>query len=122
MQNVKKLLMFILVLSIFFISCYGCSTKEIEIASIPVKKEALNIPNPEALKLTNIEWIVITSENSDEVFKKLKDYNYVLFGITDKGYENLSNNFLLIQNYILEQKTIIESYKKYYEPLKNEKE
>ena len=46
---------------------------------------------PMPLTLEDIRWIIITSENAQEVFKKLEEAGIdpVLFGLTDKDYEVL---------------------------------
>ena len=44
---------------------------------------------PTALQLEELKWIVITSENAEEVFRKLeeKGIDPVLFSLTDKDFE-----------------------------------
>ena len=48
--------------------------------------------------MEKIHWHIITSENADEVFKKLEadGIDPVLFGLTDKDFEMLSKNFAKI--------------------------
>ena len=72
---------------------------------------------PEPIKMDELNWIIITSENADEVFAKLKENNTdpVLFGLTDDEYEDLSMNFAQIRNYIIQQNFILDKYKEYYE-------
>ena len=70
------------------------------------------------LLVSDIDWIIITKDNADEVFEKIKnDKNgdYALFALTDNGYEKLALNFADIRNKIAEQRQIILSYKDYYE-------
>lgn len=68
-----------------------------------------------------MEWIVVTPENVNEVFKQLEEKNtdLVLFAITDDGYEMLASDMVLLRNYIAQQRLIIMKYKDYYEPEKN---
>lgn len=68
-----------------------------------------------------MEWIVVTPENVNEVFKQLEEKNtdLVLFAITDDGYEKLASDMVLIRNYIAQQRLIIMKYKDYYEPEKD---
>ena len=77
---------------------------------------------PEPIKMDELNWIIITSENADEVFAKLKENNTdpVLFGLTDDEYEDLSMNFAQIRNYIIQQNFVLDKYKEYYEPEKKE--
>ena len=80
----------------------GCSIgseKKIKIFSIEKPRENLNYPMPTALELEQIKWIIITSENAEEVFAKLEaaGIDPVLFGITDKDYQVLARNFAQIR-------------------------
>ena len=106
----------LLILSTFLIS--GCSSvKQLEIFKTEVPREPLALPQPLTPKLEEIKWTIITSENAEEVFEKLKagGVDPVLFGLTDDGYEALSKNFAQIRAYMLQQDEIIKSYKEYYE-------
>ena len=69
------------------------------------------------LTLEEIRWIIITSENAEEVFKKLEAQGIdpVLFGLTDKDYELLSKNFAQIRQKLQETNNLLDEYKKYYE-------
>ena len=93
----------------------AAGVKEITNYKIEKKREPLAIPDP--LQLQDIDWIIITKDNADEVFKKIKadGGEYSLFALTDKGYEKLSLNFADIRNKLAEQRQIILSYKDYYE-------
>ena len=96
----------------------GCSTlSQLDVFSKPIERTPLNLPKPEAAQLEQLKWIIITSENAEEVFAKLKEKNTdaVLFGLTDEGYESLSKNFAHIRAYMLKQDAIINEYKQYYE-------
>ena len=94
-------------------SCVG-AVKEISSFKIEKKREPLAIEDPTPLQLLDVDWIIITKENAEEVFEKVKnDKNgdYALF-----GYEKLALNFADIRNKLAEQRQIILSYKEYYEP------
>ena len=71
-----------------------------------------------------IKWIIINSENADEVFKKLEaaGIDPVLFGLTDKDFEILAKNFAQIRAKLQETNTLLEEYKKYYEEYNIESE
>ena len=66
-------------------------------------------------------WIIITSANAEEVFKKLEEAGIdpVLFGITDKDYQVLAKNFAQIRQKLQETNNLLEEYKKYYEDTGN---
>ena len=50
----------------------GCSgVKELSIFKEEVPRAKLNLEKPSPLELENLQWIIITSENADEVFRKL---------------------------------------------------
>ena len=68
-------------------------------------------------KLESIKWIVITSENAEEVFKKLEEEGIdpVLFGLTDNDYQLIAKNFAQIRHNLKTKSDIIKSYKEYYE-------
>ena len=100
-------------------SCAGFAVKEITSYKIEKKREPLAIQDPVPLELQDVDWIIITKENAEEVFEKVKnDKNgdYALFALTDTGYEKLALNFADIRNKLAEQRQIILSYKEYYEP------
>ena len=67
--------------------------------------------------MEKIHWHIITSENADEVFKKLEaeGIDPVLFGLTDKDFEMLSKNFAKIRNQLMQTNKLLDQYKEYYE-------
>ena len=69
------------------------------------------------LEMEKIHWHIITSENADEVFKKLEadGIDPVLFGLTDKDFEMLSKNFAKIRNQLMQTNKLLDQYKEYYE-------
>ena len=114
----------VLTLSILLMFLTSCSSiKPLEVLNLEVKREPLNLHQPEVADFENLQWYIINSENAQEVFAKLKKENVdpVLFGLTDEGYEALSKNFAQIRHYIQKQNLIIESYKNYYEPSNKKK-
>tara|TARA_B100001121_G_scaffold277016_1_gene266670 strand:+ start:555 stop:914 length:360 start_codon:yes stop_codon:yes gene_type:complete len=103
--------------AILLSSC-AAGVKVIDTYKIEKKREPLALTDPKPLELQDIDWIIITKDNADEVFEKIKnDKNgdYALFALTDNGYEKLALNFADIRNKIAEQRQIILSYKDYYE-------
>ena len=117
MQNVLALL----ILTTFLTSC--SSVQKLDIFKTEVKREPLNLPNPETPKLEEIKWVIITSENAEEVFAKLKEQGKdpVLFGLSDDDYETLAKNFAQIRAYMIQQQLIIDKYREYYEPAEETK-
>ena len=96
----------------------ACSEKQIEVRTVQDERIKLNLSEPQQLKLKPIVFYVLTEKNKDAVFKQLESSNKdkVLISISDDDYQNMSENLVLIQNYITQQRYIIKSYKEYYEP------
>ena len=96
----------------------ACSEKQIEVRTVQDERIKLNLSEPQQLKLKPITFYVLTEKNKDAVFKQLESSNKdkVLISISDDDYQNMSENLVLIQNYITQQRYIIKSYKEYYEP------
>ena len=112
------------ILVLLILALTGCSIggeKKIKIFSIEKPREKLDYPMPTALQLEELKWIIITSENAQEVFKKLEaaGIDPVLFGITDKDFQVLARNFAQIRQKLQETNNLLEEYKKYYEDTGN---
>ena len=107
----------VLVFGLFLNGCAAVAVKELQSYKIEKKREPLDLPMPVPLELIDVEWIVVTKENVDEVMERVKAEggDYALFAITDEGYKKLSTNFADIRNKLYEQNQIILSYKEYYE-------
>ena len=84
----------------------------------------LNLEKPTPLELENLKWIIITSKNADEVFKKLEEQGIdpVLWGLTDKDFELLAKNFARIRNQLKITNDLLDKYKEYYETDVKEKQ
>ena len=107
----------VLLFGLLLNGCAGLAVKELQSYKIEKKREPLDLPMPEPLSLVDVEWIVVTKDNIDEVMEKVKAEggDYALFAVTDEGYKKLSLNFADIRNKLYEQQQIILSYKEYYE-------
>ena len=83
----------------------------------------LNLEQPTPLQIETLQWIIITSENADEVFKRMEEQGIdpVLFGLTDKDFELLAKNFARIRNQLKITNDLLDKYKEYYETEVNEK-
>ena len=114
MQNSRNIFLVI----ILAIAVSGCtSVRQLDIFKTEVERAPLDLPNPEIPKLEDIKWVIITSENADEVFAKLKEQGKdpVLFGLSDDDYQLLSKNFAQIRAFMIKQGMTLEQYRKYYE-------
>ena len=72
-----------LILVTFLTSC--SRVQKIETVKTEVKRAPLNLDKPAIPEQEELNWIIINSENAEEVFAKLKENNTdpVLFGLTD---------------------------------------
>ena len=116
MYHINKI--FALALIVLLTGCSIGGEKKIKIFSVEKPREKLDYPMPTAPQLEELKWIIITSENSQEVFAKLEaaGIDPVLFGVTDKDYQVLSRNFAQIRQKLQETNNLLKEYKKYYEP------
>ena len=118
LQRSLKLIGSVLVSLILITSLTSCSgVKELQIFKKEVEREKLNLNKPTPLELENLRWIIITSNNAEEVFKKLEEQGIdpVLWGLTDKDFELLAKNFAQIRNQLKITNDLLDKYKEYYE-------
>ena len=116
-RNLKSILS-VLVSLILITSLTSCSgVKQLEIFKTEVEREKLNLKKPTPLELEQLQWIIITSENAEEVFTRLEEAGIdpVLFGLTDKDFELLAKNFARIRNQLKITNDLLDKYKEYYE-------
>ena len=115
MYHINKI--FALALIVILTGCSIGGEKKIKIFSVEKPREKLDYPMPTPLQMEEIKWIIITSENAQEVFAKLEaaGIDPVLFGITDKDFQVLASNFAQIRQKLQETNNLLEEYKKYYE-------
>ena len=111
----------VVLLSIVLAGCSGI--KKLDIFTNAVEKQPLNLPKPTPLQMEQIKWIIITSENASEVFKKMEEQGLdpVVFGLTDNDYQLIAKNFAQIRNQLKITNDILDKYKDYYEPKIEEK-
>ena len=118
MINQVKNILLLGLLAVFLSSCSE-SVQEIQVTTVEVSKTPLNLPNPDPLKLQDVEWIIITKDNANEIFERIKSAGgeYALFAVEDTGYEKLQINFTDIRNKLAEQRQLLLAYREYYEPV-----
>ena len=99
----------------------GCSMfqpmpQRIEVSAKPVERPELVLPPADQLRMREVEWILITPENFEEIVERAKKDGrpIVFFALTDKGYENLGLNFSDVRAFIQQQNAIIAAYDRYY--------
>ena len=82
-----------------------------------VERAPLDLDKPTIQQLEELKWIIITSENADEVFKKMEEQGLdpVVFGLSDKDFQLLAKNFAQIRAHMMKLNVMIDEYKDYYE-------
>ena len=83
MNRISIILIAVLLLS-------GCSSiKKLDIFTMEVERQPLALEKPIIKELEKLNWIIITSENAEEVFKKLEEQGVdpVIFGLSDNDFQ-----------------------------------
>ena len=120
-MNVPVLLTAI-ILPLFVSGCgsfgWRSDVQPVEIQKRAIERSPLKLPDPAPLQAREIDWIIITPENAESVWQRLRDSNtdVVLFALTDDGYEMLSLTMAELRNFIAQQRAITGKYRDYYEP------
>lgn len=116
MQKTQKLLI-ASVLGFGLAACSSVPVQRVEVHTTPVEKPKLVLPKADVLFQRPVEWILITPENVEEAFEKVKSRGrpVMLFGVTDKNYETLALNLSDLRAYLQQQKAIIAAYENYYQ-------
>lgn len=120
-MNVPVLLTAI-ILPLFVSGCAGfgwrSDVKPVEIQKRAVERTPLRLADPTPVQARELEWIIITPENAESVWQRLRESNtdVVLFALTDDGYEMLSLTMAELRNFIAQQRAITGRYRDYYEP------
>lgn len=75
-------------------------------------------------ELEKLRWIIITSDNAEEVFQKMEEQGLdpVLFGLSDKDFQLIAKNFAQIRAHLKHTNDLLDKYKEYYEPSDKKKE
>lgn len=122
-MNVPALLTAI-TLPLFVSGCasfgWQSDVKPIDIQKRAVERTSLKLPDPPPVQARELEWIIITPENAEQTWQRLRESNtdVVLFGLTDDGYEMLALTMAELRNFIAQQRAILGRYREYYEPKK----
>ena len=117
-MNLKILLILLVV------SSSGCSllgkdpyipeVKPVEVVTITKPAAIYHPPLPNQVRTKPVEWRVLTPDIMDEYLTDLKEGNAptnAFYGLTTKGYENLSYNMAEVKRYIRQVPSIVEYYR-----------
>lgn len=118
MNRINNALTYLLILLPLLSGCANFQKNELVVRTKPVEKPKLSVSLPAAVKMSPIEWVVITDKNYKDVIEKLKDGNGAVFlvAMDEPNYKALAMNNARLLRYIREEKAVIAAYKKYYEP------
>lgn len=117
----KKLIWILPVMALFLVGCSATpkiKTVEKVVTKIEIEKKLpLNIKAPAPLLLDEVNWIVVTEENIEEVWEQIRSDNegVALFALRHGDYERLALNIVEIRRILGEYVIILEQYKEYYE-------
>ena len=104
----------------------GCSIgeKQLKIFKLEEPRQKLELQKPTMPELEKLRWIIITSDNAEEVFQKMEaeGLDPVLFGLSDKDFQLIAKNFAQIRAHLKHTNDLLEQYKEYYEPSDEKKE
>ena len=101
----------------------GCaSTDEIDsvtpvvVQTAPLSRPTLSLPQIDRFIARPVEWLVITPDNVDEMFARLESAGQavVIFGVSERGYENIALNASESLRVIVQQRAVIDGYERYY--------
>ena len=100
----------------------GCSIgeKQLKIFKLEEPRQKLDLQKPTMPELEKLRWIIITSDNAEEVFQKMEEHGLdpVLFGLSDKDFQLIAKNFAQIRAHLKHTNDLLDQYKEYYEPEK----
>ena len=117
----KKLIWLLPVMALFIVGCASTpelrTVEKIVTKKVIEKKLPLNIDAPVPLELTEVEWVIVTRENIEEVWAEIEADNeaVALFALRHGEYENLALNIVEIRKQLGEYVIILKKYKEYYE-------
>ena len=104
----------------------GCSIgeKQLKIFKLEEPRQKLDLVKPTMTELEKLRWIIITSDNAEEVFQKMEaeGLDPVLFGLSDKDFQLIAKNFAQIRAHLKHTNDLLDQYKEYYEPDDKKKE
>lgn len=105
------------------LSLVACATPDPEepvrpvvVQTEPLQRPGLNLPPVDEFRARPVEWMVITPENADEIFAQLEASGQpvVIFGVSERGYENIALNTSESLRVIVQQRAVIDGYERYY--------
>ena len=102
---------------------YVPETKKVEVITVTQPAAVYHPPLPNAISTLPVEWKVLTPETMQEYLDDLNEGNAptnAYYGLSTKGYENLSANMAEVKRYIRQVLSIVQYYKNLDEELDDE--
>lgn len=90
----------------------NCAAKpEIVVDTQYIEKNIPTIDRPAGVQTLDVDFIVVTRENLEEVIARFEDRGeFVIIGMSVQDYENLSVNMAELRRYIEQQQAVIVYY------------
>jgi hypothetical protein len=107
----------IIAIALIVVMLTGCSwTRDILVKTEPVDRIPLVLPEADEYSHRNVDWIIITPENAQEIFADLANTGrpIAIIGLTGDQYELLSLNVADQMLLIKQLNAIINAYEEYY--------
>ena len=106
----------LVIISLLSLSACSKPVRDITITSVPSERPELVLPSVDILRMRDVEWVIITEENINEVIAAAKSSGkpVAFFALKGDGYENLGLNFSDIRALVQQQQAIIARYQEYY--------
>ena len=120
-NNQMKLIL--ILISIILLTGCSIGEKQLKIFKLEEPRQKLELQKPTMPELEKLRWIIITSDNAEEVFQKMEEQGLdpVLFGLSDKDFQLIAKNFAQIRAHLKHTNDLLDQYKEYYEPDKKDK-
>lgn len=102
---------------------YVPETKQVEVVTVTQPAAVYHPVMPNAIATLPVEWKVLTPQTMQEYLDDLEAGNAptnAYYGLSTKGYENLSSNMAEIKRYIRQVLNIVEYYKNLHEEAPDE--
>ena len=118
-RSLMKALLFLALLLVSGCSILGSSrdipeVKPVEVVTVVKKAPTYHPPLPNQIDPVPVEWTVLNPELMQEYLDDLNEGNAptnVWYGLTTKGYENLSTNMAEVKRYLRQVLSILKYYR-----------
>ena len=123
-----KILIFLILLLVSGCSILGSSrdipeVKPVEVVTVVQKAPTYHPPLPNQIDPVPVEWTVLNPDLMQTYLDDLKEGNAptnVWYGLTTKGYENLSTNMAEVKRYLRQVLSILKYYRDLDEEVSDE--